>query len=233
MAPTAWPVPPPATANAKSWLWWNATAGAYWTATFAPTVAADDAFIGWVVCDGTGVILTSSRTLGNGAEAAVPVPVGPVTGAGSDGVDEGLPDTPVFGVEVSDLDSQAAEITGLTFVDTSNVHSVVGGTFILYYTSAAEMSYVLAAAVATGDATISLTVTPTTLAAGDYIQIGAELLRVNGAISGGTVPVDRGQLGSSAATAAIGDGVLKALPRTLTPAWPRSSSSARRRPSGS
>ncbi len=75
--PTSWPTAPAAPLNQKSWLHYNSTTGLYWNASTTPATAGD-ALLGWVVCDGTGVILTSSRQLGGGDEETVAVPVGPV-----------------------------------------------------------------------------------------------------------------------------------------------------------
>jgi hypothetical protein len=59
---------------------------------------------------------------------------------------------------------------------------------------------------------------PSTLAAGDYVQIGAELLRC-GAPSGAVVPLTRAQLGSAAASATVGATVRKLFLRSLTAAF--------------
>ena len=81
--PASGPVVPAAPANAQSWLHYNSSTGLYWSSSAAATTSGD-ALIGWVVTNGTGIVLTSSRVLGDGAESTIPVPGVPVAGAGPD-----------------------------------------------------------------------------------------------------------------------------------------------------
>src|ERR1017187_2119309 len=56
--PASGPVVPAAPANAQSWLHYNSSTGLYWSSSAAATTSGD-ALIGWVVTNGTGIVLTS------------------------------------------------------------------------------------------------------------------------------------------------------------------------------
>lgn len=59
------PVAPAAPASALSHLFHNAALGLYWRAVKVPD-AADDAYLGWVRCDGEGVVATCAQRVGEG-----------------------------------------------------------------------------------------------------------------------------------------------------------------------
>ena len=94
--PSSWPVPPAAPLNALSYLHYNGTTGLYWNSGITPTTAGD-ALLGWVKCDGYGVIATSSTQLGSGEAETVSVPTGAV-----------LPDDPGLATNVTAI---AATVT--------------------------------------------------------------------------------------------------------------------------
>jgi hypothetical protein len=134
--------------------------------------------------------------------------------------DANVPPAPAFGVEVNDLDPTVAEVAGIAFSDTTNTHTIASATFELYYVDPAAPDWLLGSSLSSGASSLTLASAPGgALVQGDYLQIGAELLRINAAVSGTTVPVARAQLGSSAASALAGDVVAKVLRRTRVPAF--------------
>lgn len=84
--PTVPPALPVMPVSCKRWIWYNTTAGFYYTATFAPTVA-DDALIGWAVSNATTVILVSSQSISTPAAETG----GGSSGGGGGGVSGGGP----------------------------------------------------------------------------------------------------------------------------------------------
>ncbi|MCX6627721.1 MAG: hypothetical protein NTW28_08845 [Candidatus Solibacter sp.] len=128
--------------------------------------------------------------------------------------DDGPPPAPAFGVEVNGLASLALEITGIAFDDTKNTHSIRAAKFTVWFTDPTATEYLVGSALGSGDPSVTLASTPS-LVAGDYIQIGAELL-LCGTPSGAVVPVTRARLGSPAASAIVGATVQKLFPRGLT-----------------
>jgi hypothetical protein len=116
--------------------------------------------------------------------------------------DMGVPPAPTFGVEVSALDPTVAEVAGLAFSTSVNTHSVSGAAFSFFYIDPSAAVAHLTAAPGAGDLAVHLD-TVVNAQAGDYIQIGSEIL-LCGTPSGGAVPVTRAQCGTTAAAASTG-----------------------------
>jgi hypothetical protein len=141
--------------------------------------------------------------------APAPIPVEPPR-------DADVPDAPTFGVEISALDPTVAEVAGIAFAYlNSNTNTINGATFTYYYSDATAPDYLLSANLTTGALSVSLASAPATLSAGDYATIGEEIV-LCGTPSGTTLPITRAQLGSTAATAIIGDALLKVFKRVST-----------------
>jgi hypothetical protein len=144
--------------------------------------------------------------------APAPIPIEPPR-------DSDVPPAPAtFGVEINGLDTQALEIAGIAFDDVINTHLISVAKFTVWYLDAAKPSYLVGSALSSGAGSVTLGSTPTTLAAGDYIQIGAEIL-LCGTPSGAAVPITRAQLGSPAASAIVGAPVHKLFARVLVPSF--------------
>jgi hypothetical protein len=126
---------------------------------------------------------------------------------------------PSFAVEVSALDPTVAEVTGLTFTNPINTYSTQSGTFTFYFVIEASILTTLAATITDPAAASISVVDASQIAAGDYLQIGGEVV-LCGAPAGGLVPVTRGQLATTAATALNGASVWKVQQKVTTVSFP-------------
>jgi Putative phage tail protein len=135
---------------------------------------------------------------------------------GSGGADDDVPAMPFFGLGAG-AKPGTVELSGVSFNDLTNTHTIVAATLTLHYWDelSGRPSLVLASAVAAGDATVSLA-TPGSAVAGDLVQIEGEVLRVDAVLNVGlTYQVTRGMHGSAASAHAAGSGVYRLQNRTV------------------
>jgi hypothetical protein len=133
-----------------------------------------------------------------------------------------IPPSITFTADVSPADPSAIEIANLTFPVNPNkpdFYQITAGTFNIYFQDATFGGYALQTGITAVSPSITTSVTPSQISAGDYIQIGNEILEC-GAPSGNTIPVSRGQAGSTAASASTGANVRKVAIQTATATYP-------------
>lgn len=134
--------------------------------------------------------------------------------------DTDVPPAPDFGVEASLIDPTVAEISGLSFEDSMNTHSILGATFTLYYTDPSSSPDFLATGHALGLTDTSMTLnSETDITAGEYVRIGREILKCGAPGAGGVVPITRGEIGSDPDTADAGAQVFRVQQKTVTAAF--------------
>jgi hypothetical protein len=126
---------------------------------------------------------------------------------------------PSFAVEVSALDPTVAEVTGLAFTNPLNTYSIQSGTFTFCYVIESEILSTLAAAITDPAATSISLVDASQVSAGDHLQIGREVV-LCGTPAGGTVPVTRGQLATTPATALNNASIWKVQQKATTVSFP-------------
>jgi hypothetical protein len=123
--------------------------------------------------------------------------------ASGGGIDTGTPPLPVFGLN---LPGQGAiDLVSVGFTTLVNTHTIIAGTLSLFSWNelGSPTAFALAIAAASTDAAITLS-SAGPAAAGDLIQIDAEILQVTATSGGGTVySVTRGSHGSTAAAHSI------------------------------
>ncbi len=119
-------------------------------------------------------------------------------------IDTGPPPQPVFGLN---LPGQGTiDLVSVGFTTLVNTHTIMAGTLSLFSWNelGSPTAYTLASAAASTDTTVTLSPAGTA-AAGDLIQIEAEILEVTGTSGGGTIyAVTRGSHGSAAAAHSTG-----------------------------
>ena len=141
----------------------------------------------------------------------------PLTGwqvASGGGVDTGFAPAPIFGLATAGQGN--IELLGVGFTTLTNTHTITAGTLSMFGWNelSSPTSYTLGVAATSTDPTITLSPAGTA-AAGDLIQIEAEILEVTATGSGGTVyTVMRGSHGSTASGHLIGTSVYH-LTRTV------------------
>ena len=108
-----------------------------------------------------------------------------VVGGGGLG-DTDVPPQPLFGLGPSSSQSGTVELSGVAFQDLTNTRSVTAGTLTLYYWDEliGNTPYALASPVAAADTVLSLSQAGTAKA-GSFVQIEAELIRVDAVQNGG------------------------------------------------
>jgi hypothetical protein len=106
-------------------------------------------------------------------------------GGGGEG-DMAAPPQPVFGLGTSQLQGGTVELSGVSFSDLTNTHSVTAGTLTIHYWDELTGNPLcsLAAAVVPADTTVSLTQAGTATA-GAFIQLEEEVLQVTDVLNGG------------------------------------------------
>lgn len=106
-----------------------------------------------------------------------------VGGAGHSDVE--VPPAPVFALGPARSQSGAVEVSSVSFPDLTNTRTAIAGTLNLYYWDELQgRSMHTVAAVDAGDSVLSLNAVGTARA-GDYVQIGKEIVRVDEVLDGG------------------------------------------------
>src|SRR5579864_992085 len=120
---------------------------------------------------------------------------------GGGALDGDVPPTPSFGFGLSAISGGTIDLSGVSFPDLTNTHTITAGTLAIYYWSELDGTPQLALASTVGaqDTVVSLS-TPGAAQAGSFIQLEREVARVEAVLSGGTqYQVTRGIDGSTAA----------------------------------
>ena len=141
---------------------------------------------------------------------------------GSGGSDAQAPPAPTFGIGAGP-GGGVIELTGVSFPDLANTHTISSGTLTLYYRDElAGPSPISLASSATAD-DLTLNVSGTAAAgAGTYVQLGAEICRIEEVLNGGSqFRVTRAIHGSTATAQAAGCPVYLLISRTMIPPFPR------------
>ena len=107
-----------------------------------------------------------------------------IGGGGTPPIDADVPGAPVFGLHPAGKGS--VELAAIGFQNLENTRTITGATLTLHYWDelAGPSQYSLSAAVSGVDEIVSLTV-PGPGKAGDLVQIGSEVLRIEEALDGG------------------------------------------------
>jgi hypothetical protein len=133
------------------------------------------------------------------AEALNPLTSWQIIGDAGGGVDTGLPPPPGFALDL--VGQGTVELVGIGFSSFTNTHTISAGTLLLYYWNElnSPSTLTLATAIASTDTSITLSAAGSS-AAGDLLQIEAEIVQVVSVASGGLVYlVTRGAEGTTAA----------------------------------
>ncbi|MBZ5590638.1 MAG: hypothetical protein LAP39_00265 [Acidobacteriia bacterium] len=135
---------------------------------------------------------------------------------GSGGLDADVPPAPSFGLGLSTTAGGTVELSGVSFADLTNTHTVTAGTFTLYYFRELDglPTVALASAIGAQDTIADLS-TASTLLAGSYIELDGEVLKIAAVLNGGSrLQLVRGVQGSSSASHASGTLVYALLSKT-------------------
>ena len=167
----------------------------------------------------TGATIHTSGRAANTNNAETPPDLCTVTrwvigGAGA--LDADVPPMPSFGLGLSTTSGGAVELSGISFADLSNTHTVTAGTLTLYYWWELDPppTLTLAAAIGVADTSINLTAAGSAQA-GEMIQLEAEVAQVVAVLnSGAQYQVTRGVDGSTAAAHASGTTVYELRTKT-------------------
>ncbi len=141
---------------------------------------------------------------------------------GCGGSDSQAPPTPSFGLEVGPSGG-GIDLTGVSFSTLENTHTITSGTLTLYYRDelAGPSSIALAAPAEPGDLTVTVTCSGAP-ATGSYIQLGAEILRIDEVLGNGSqYRVTRAMDGTTAATQSSGTPVYLLSTKTVIASFPR------------
>ncbi|HKW96960.1 MAG TPA: phage tail protein [Bryobacteraceae bacterium] len=125
---------------------------------------------------------------------------------GGGGLDGDVPPMPSFGFALSSNNGGTLELSGVSFPDLTNTHTITAGTLTIYYwpelNSSAQPN--AASDISASDTIINLNTT-STAQPGTYIQLEREVARVDALLSGGSqYQVTRGIDGSNVAAHAAG-----------------------------
>jgi hypothetical protein len=157
----------------------------------------------------TGLSVEISGRSANSLNQESPANMNPLTswqigGSGSGG-DADVPPAPIFGLNLAGQGT--VELAGISFPDLTNTNSIRAGTLTLFYWNElnSPSGFVLASAVASTDATVTLNAAGTARV-GSLIQIDGEILQVT-SIEGTQYTALRGSHASAAAAHAAGAGV--------------------------
>jgi hypothetical protein len=137
-----------------------------------------------------------------------------IGGAGA--LDADVPPAPSFGLGLSATSGGAVELSGVSFTDLTNTHTIAAGTLTLFYWWELDppSTLALASAIAAADTIITLNA-PGAAQAGGMIQLEAEVARVAAVLSNGTqYQLTRGADGSTAAAHASGTTVYELRSKT-------------------
>ncbi len=143
-----------------------------------------------------------------------------IGGSGSGGGDADVPPTPYFGMSVS---PGTAELNGISFADLTNTRTITSATATLYYWDELQGAtpFSLASAIGETDTLLDLNAAGTA-PAGTYIQLGAEVMRVEEAQNNGArYRVTRGMDGTTPSAFGAGTPVYTLASKTVIASFPR------------
>ncbi len=136
---------------------------------------------------------------------------------GADALDGAVPPAPSFGLGLSPTNGGTVELSGVSFADLTNTHTVTAGTLALYYWPelTATAPPTLVGAIGTTDTIITLSAAGSAQP-GWMVQMEAEVAQVAAVLSGGTqYQLTRGADGSTAAVHASGTTVYDLQTKTV------------------
>jgi hypothetical protein len=157
----------------------------------------------------TGATIHVSGRAANVSNGESPLELCTVTrwvigGAGA--VDGDVPPAPSFGLGLTPATGGSVELSGVSFADLANTHSITAGTFSMYYWPELNgtPTLALAAAIAATDTVLDMTTAGGALP-GSYIQLEGEVAQVTAVQNSGTrYQITRGVQTSDAAAHASG-----------------------------
>ena len=167
----------------------------------------------------TGATIHISGRAANANNEETPLDLCTVTrwvigGAGA--LDADVPPAPSFGLGLSTTSGGTVELSGVSFADLTNTHTVTAGTLALYYwwELDAPSTLALAATIGAADTLINLSASGGAQTGG-MIQLEAEVAQVVAVLNGGMqYQVTRGVDGSTAAAHASGTTVYELRTKT-------------------
>lgn len=120
-----------------------------------------------------------------------------ILGSTGTALDAGVPGQPIFGLYP--IGSGTVEVVGIGFTDLTNTRSIAAGTLTLaYWDETAGPSTILLSVTMGADDTSMTLVTPVSAASGSAVQIDAEVMIVQQAVTNSTtLTVTRGSYGTS------------------------------------
>ncbi|MBI3470750.1 MAG: hypothetical protein HY013_05280, partial [Candidatus Solibacter usitatus] len=150
----------------------------------------------------TGAVIHLSGRAANANDKETPSEISTLTrwvigGAGAGGFDADVPPQPSFGLALPPALGGVVEIGGISFPTLTNTRSITAATVTLYYWDELGGQPQTQLSAGIGAADTALTLAGGTVAAGSYIQIEREILKVTAA--GAQYQVERAQHGSTAA----------------------------------
>ncbi|HCC56475.1 MAG TPA: hypothetical protein DEQ47_04305 [Solibacterales bacterium] len=130
-----------------------------------------------------------------------------IGGAGQNIVDQAVAAAPTFSLDSPRTPGGTLLLSSISFPDLSNTSSITAGTLSLYYIDETQLSSTVTLASAVDASALSIVVSAAFTAAPAFVQIGTEIVAVV-QMTGTTLQVKRGQLGSTAVALAAGTPVL-------------------------
>jgi len=146
-----------------------------------------------------------------------------IGGAGSGDPDEEVPPIPTFGIGTIPNRGGYLEVGAIGFSALVNTQTISSATFTIHYFDelTGQPTTKLSAAIQAGDGTFNLTVAGTA-APGSFIQVEAEVMRVDGVLNAGTIyQVTRGMHDSTAAAHASQSLVYHLQSKVVIASFPR------------
>ena len=146
-----------------------------------------------------------------------------IGGAGSGDPDEEVPPIPTFGIGTIPNRGGYLEVGAIGFSALVNTQTISSATFTIHYFDelTGQPTTKLSAAIQAGDGTFNLTVAGTA-APGSFIQVEAEVMRVEGVLNAGTTyQVTRGMHDSTAAAHASQSLVYHLQSKVVIASFPR------------
>jgi len=137
-------------------------------------------------------------------------------GGTAGGVDADVPPLPFFGLGAGRRGG-TLELSGVSFTDLTNTHSISSGTLTVYYRDELMEAVGTLASAMTADSTEMAI--GGALTAGDLVQLGAEVIRIAGGMSG-SWSVARGAHGTAAAAHDAGARIDRVLQKTAIAPFP-------------
>jgi hypothetical protein len=141
---------------------------------------------------------------------------------GSGGEDAEVPPKPVFGIGPGQRGG-TVELSGVAFPDLGNTRSITAGTLILHYWGELDSAQPIALANGVGPQDEHLDLAEARVAfLGSYLQIGAEILRVDEVLNSHTrYRVTRGAHGSSPASHSAQSAIFHLASKAVVTSFPR------------